>query len=1494
MDIFIPGYTIIYSIESKIQEFIMKTSKCFLYPLVLFCCLFIFSISIHADTEPNNNSCPTGEVITDISSPITGTVTDGSDTFDRYSYTVPSSGTLKIAYTSSRNTRVWFTTDSSSGCRHNKILDSGKSTTSTINVNTGDTVYIVTRERFGGSHTSTYQFSLTLTNANNTWVPNSGLNSNGSSRISLDLNKDFTLIYGGAGNFVKGDFVATGNTIMDGDKSTTYFAGSTPTMLNDNNALSDLGTSVKNKNSSAAPLSLPPYVTTDHIIWAGLFWQAQIDDDAGNTNEVDTETAGWNTVHMRTPDGTIHEITAPLGTKNQSHSTYHYAHFMNGDYRYFYSAYVDVTNIIKNSGYTPSNNIFTVGNIMATDGTDTGGPIYFNHINEPSGAWYNLHMGHFGGWSLIVVYDVDNATMALHPDEVKYRNISIYNGYDLFSFWTGNAGDRFETTLTLSGFKTPKEGSISSKMLFFGGGGDYGMDHDTLQIEKGYAPGTFADLTNSKNLGTQKFNGTYTDFDNNIIPGKSYFQGMDLDIFDTSSYMKNDQTSTKIKFGVIQQPGFIDQVFPQTIAFSTELFKPKVCYDYAIYRNDFALTSSDKEINSIANPGDKISILVAIRSFVNDLDLKNSLLGLTLHPIQGNMLPQTAYYSRQNSSVLLPTMFTSSSTAIHPTIAIGKTRDINNGGTIGAFERYFAKFDFNVTSVNNNQIENKFDIDLNTTLTYGGGNYNFLLQLERCPQTETYNPEWLQFNVEPHLGHAPTTATERYSLLTQIAARDFDYDVVSYGPTGDYTVETPIDGVTVDVELINADAFDDNTSILKCSNPDDSIIYGGFGNSPFVTFHNQSRVEMTDPSDMANTQAIRNAVFRIWVLADENNTIIPHTYHRNEGDKFKTIYDTYYRSIDLEGSCSTACNSTNGVAGKTDCYNCLRRYFATPVCSRDNFSIRPKSYRLHLSDAGTDANETKIPLLQNNTLARKNLSAEYPYRLDGQAVRNDDTRALGYTKLKNEFTKVEMTDLPDNNSSDIALLQFDDSQSACADLNHTSQSIQFDNGRLLDYNLTHDNAGDYKFWIKDSGWTKVDRAVNNPNKTIFDQNCKESSDPRCNDCIVGSTGIGTVNGKPGCTIGSDIDNDYSTMNLRFYPYAFSLDNALFVTRPNVTSDYLYMNDLSNSDEMAVKVEGNVTAKGKNGTILTNFVQNCAAEDILLSMTRTSLPQEENITTTSGTHVAFQQGIKDTSNVLLVQETTSGEELNSTLQSLNFIKSPGKNGTAKLDMYFNLKKSYSEPIDVVDINFTTLHIVSPDSSSNSNKISNYIPEGNFTINQRRYFYFSRVLPTNNIDNIAVYDLSVSTALKVNIFCQDTALKTCSTLPGISTSAEIIEPTGGGWYRMVNHAPLLDGQINTLTSSVSGVTINPNSYITFDSNGSTSAITIAYPRAGRPVYPVITITPDEWLKYDPIVAKNGLPSFTIRFLNRGFMWKGEGQTGHVIDNNASAAENKRMGW
>lgn len=1318
--------------------------------------------------------------------------------------------------------------------------------------------------------------------------------------------QDFELINPPYTRNMVGNYVIMGNTVecittTSGDSGSSidpdHFTNAVCTNddhYNDNNYIAKYididgmtGIGAATWNSTSSNFTLPDtYDQQDGrgIAWAGLFWQGAINNDrsydqrrayvSGATyaykyitsdEYIDLEKTDGNKILIRVDNDTSY---TPLKA-----NTFYYdrAFGNNGGY---YASYTNITTLLQNKNLEKGDHTITIANITANEGRQSG-------------------TGDYAGWSIVIIYKEEAVP------EAKARNISIYNGYTTVQ--NGQA-----RTAKISGFKLPESGDVNAQFGSFAGEGEwlYGTPsnrYDRMVISKNSdlsSPSTMPGAVDINNIFDAKLANISRDAGNhNNLTNNN---GIDIDNYDVSSIMTNyrdvDENINTVYIGLSSTQ---DYITPSMLAFSAELYKPNVCYDYVVKRDAYTIPSDNRFIDAYINVNDELSITVAVRSLESDFDLTNSRLAVTKHDINGSMTFVDGEYSPTTSNILLPTITTETSSANRPEIAVGKDRNPLTGGTIGNYERYFAKFNFNVNSVVGSKLVSEFNIELNATIDFGSGPVSQLLPLPRCEQSPIYNPIWGQFNVERNFAAVPPISdpTSRYSLYTQISGKDFDYSVAHYDHNDPLNPQS-ISNATVDVELIDATAFDDNSSFFKCSNTDPTIIVGGLNNSTFVHFGSSAtdRVSITDAMDLVNVPALKSAVFRMWTLLDENGTLIQHTYAKDNGAGFKAIYDQYYKNtVDIANPklCENACNG----AATDSCYQCLRTYFATPNCSRDNFAIRPESYRISINDIGANGQNSATPLnitTNDNTMDTKSLAAEYPYTLTGQS-----TKFGGVSISERYYNENFLTATPDmitefNEYEDIAALEFG-GPTACQDTNHTAVHFSFSNGTIDDYNLSHDNAGEYTFWIEDNRWTKVDQANHNPYKTIFDPNCRAETltstvASSCNDCILGENSA-TTSPKVGCQIDSSIvDNTgYNPIELKFEPYGFDLSTVTFRTDPNDNGTHLYMGDLNKSLVMAAKLEGNITAQGKEGTILTNFTDGCAAKDVILWLDRSMIPQESLIQSEEGNSIAFQQVLQDIYDI-----NTFSTDTNSTLEKDNFSNTTDNNGSAEVDLYFNFEKPYAQLVNPIDVNFSILNAVSPNAVSNANMVSDYVPDGNTTIDQQRYFYFAKVSPPDGIDGAQTYETLVSTILKVNTFCKDDINITCALLPGLPTSPEDVFP-GGGWYRMENHfSSAGDGQVNTLSTTVMGVGISPSSNLTFDANGSTATIDITYPLTGRPVHPVLSVDPDEWLKYNPDISKNGLPEFTIHFLNQGLKWKGEGETGHVVDTEPSTRSSQRINW
>jgi len=1360
----------------------------------------------------------------------------------------------------------------------------------------------------------TDSFIYTITDAN-------GNNDSASVRITVTSDtefnstseSDFLLVNPPSTRNIVGDFKLAGNTVLCLTELTTGYGGTChdadyqfETSNNKVVKYLDIDADASTWNSTSSSINFPTtFQASDgqKIVWAGLFWQGRLswDDDYpvkyAQSNGGITETsigqgAGVSSIDITTTNANKIKLKVDNGNYNDVQASQVYSLATNGGVTY--AAFADVTTVLRNANLSAGNHLFTTANLT-------------------TGIGREVSPGLFGGWSLAVIYQENFSG--------KLRNISLYNGF--VSIGTNN------NPIQISGFRLPTNvsESVSSQLGVFSGEGEhlYGRtvnsnSQDWMKISNDsgsgyqYMPG----LVSGTGVGNRDnmFNAQLQNISRPALldnSGNNLYNnlainnvGVDIDFFDVSQIMTNYRNADPDLHDIyISLYSNNDYITPSMLAFSTELYKPDVCYDFAADRNLFTLPPQGSEINATFNINDTLGFTIALLSMEGDVDLTRSTVSVDVRPKAGSVLAfdaSEAYYSPRNSNILLSTPVTAASSASFPQIAVGKDRDPLSGGTIGSYERYYSKFNFNVLGTNDSRIEADFTIELNTTIDYGSGPITQVLPIERCDQSPVYNPVFLDFNVErigvPNNG----TASQKYPLHTQIAGRDFDYSVASYGQdgAGQFVVPLVVDDKTVDVELISASAFDDNTSFLKCANPSPDIIIGGFGNSPFIHFNNQIRVDVAIPDDLIVPRALENAIFRMWILADVNDSIISHNYNRTDGAGFRSIYLDNFATFDTNGNCATACDTANGVNGNPSCYNCLRSFFAKPICSRDNFAIRPESFRIGLND--NDENSTLgsrvSQINKNNTTNFSKIAAEYIYPLEINATLFNES-GVAQKYYNDSFRASSTSTLPNKLTTNIAALEFDTSTGSCSDTSNYTMPIAFAEG-LAQYQFSHNNVGNYKIWIDDNNWTKVDQSTY-VYQTRFDG--RPHDDCVLNDISIPSTG--TV----GCVTSSiNPASNYTEMNLDINPYQFNLNDIVFSTSPTANSPYLYMNNLNDSRNMAAKLEGNITAEGKLGTRLTNYTSSCAAEDALIWVDHniTGIGYNENIILDENSStVLFQQQLLD--NAGTVQAPLSNTDNNITFSRSNFLNNSDYNGSASVDLYFNFQKPYNTVVNPVDVNFTLLNAIAPLALSNVHLVSNYAPDGNQSLNQSRSFLYGKVAPKLGDQLIQTYDEIYSTQLRVNIFCRpDLASGVDCLFPfAIGASEDDISSgpgAGGSWYRMTLHNGATDGGITSLSDNpVSGIGGLPRGIdLLDDNNGSTPPdITLTWTGA-RPKSTEIIITPDVWLKYNPFTVgtcpdgSSGCPTFSIDFLSQGLRWKGEGKTGHVIGTEPGARASERMNW
>lgn len=445
---------------------------------------------------------------------------------------------------------------------------------------------------------------------------------------SYDYN--MALKFGGSGFYVNGDYAMTGKSILKSTRGKGYSGNLYSDDVTDL-AENSSGFSI---NSSMQDISLPDDVTSDDIVFVGLYWQGHLVEVTGGNlteREINELNKGYQDVKIKFGSSQI-----PVSIhRDYCGGELSYNYGSRPGSRMFYGCGADITRQFKQYAKdkhdfkNKAERYFTVGDIKTSIGTDPKNSAYYKGEVKSS----TFRMGLYGGWSVIVVYDKNNAaqqklitdygaTQAKKIIDAYYKpkSVSIYEGYAMLK---GSKTDKLN--IDISGFYTPKTGTINAKMGFFGAAGELGMnagEHFKAQDKKN-SGGALKDLNNgsdvdstgsinifdgSERILVPKSDGTYKQA--TINTGFTYYNlGIDVDEFDLSNFMVNKQTDIKLELSAdeITRGGstLADQNYISYIAFSTDIYVPKLCYEDEIYDTSGWLNYFDMNTGNRKKPTTK-------------------------------------------------------------------------------------------------------------------------------------------------------------------------------------------------------------------------------------------------------------------------------------------------------------------------------------------------------------------------------------------------------------------------------------------------------------------------------------------------------------------------------------------------------------------------------------------------------------------------------------------------------------------------------------------------------------------------------------------------------------------------------------------------------------------------------------------------------------------------------------------------------------------------
>ena len=558
---------------------------------------------------------------------------------------------------------------------------------------------------------------------------------------------------------------------------------------------------------------------------------------------------------------------------------------------YVYVASADVTKIVKKSlGTTKDERTFSAGNIRATttpmkydlledsdrfftrNGTqvDLGGvwgsllfsPVsksddkkgrYWTQIkgrNDGRGYWMQTGPAQYAGWSLVIIYDFDDETAI--ENNIEPKMISIFDGLEkLAPEWLTNDELKHGPSkpkisnidVDFTNLNNPKHGDINATLTMLSFGAKREVEGDDIEIKTEHNS-LFKSVTSEKNEKGNQFNSTMTKFGEFINPGKNFTNQIDLDIFDISKFIKNNDTKVNMRFTVastlLNKEGIkivnADRPNLALVGFSSRMYRPEVCYDEYIYKKEpnkpnkpenkpydkFVFTKLEpnkpKKVSKDAN----LTTVVRIKNESPNEDAENFALKAIAASSQEYIQETTYVVPNINKPSMMDNIrdmlkdnyYNKDNTKLQKlngnelTFFLGEGSNTNKGGLIKkntgnyAYVVYDTMFDqlpnsnkpkvfkghsYKSMVVNSNKIE-PYDTYIKKCDTY---EYNITIEGEDKPND--FIP-----SSKPDDG----TGAFKNRLLTQIVSKPFDIYITNYGEDGNK--KAPDSPVDVKVELVTS------------------------------------------------------------------------------------------------------------------------------------------------------------------------------------------------------------------------------------------------------------------------------------------------------------------------------------------------------------------------------------------------------------------------------------------------------------------------------------------------------------------------------------------------------------------------------------------------------------------------------------------------------------------------------------------------------------------
>jgi len=1068
-----------------------------------------------------------------------------------------------------------------------------------------------------------------------------------------------------------------------------------------------------------------------------------------------------------------------------------------------YSATADVTPYINANG-------------AGTYEVDTN-----NFYTMTGATWYDTNgqdgLGSYGAWVLVVVYEDSTAP--------KTQNISIFDGYKII--YEENDGTKHNVNVSVSGFLTPKTDLVKSTLYDFVAEGDKYITGDKLKMAGVLHNTTLTDISLVAN---NAFNSSIN-VPETRNPNLANNEGIDIQKYKVGTgdggkgIITNNETGAKFRFTTDG-----DVYFPSLLVFATEIYAPKLCYDYTYGQDGVFQTAPSIQPPLLDGTFDKskpIDVKLYFKNLENsDISIKN--LTVDVNPIDISLAkyrPNSVYVTPPNQNM----QHIDNDTGLD----VGSTKNYVDDipiGDVGALDYFYTYYslDANQSTINampiNVILNYNLHVDINGVDTDIGNMTTKIQDMDPCQRGSSYQPVPGRFNIV-HNGQTRTDDPYYYfNLPTQVVGRVGNFKVESMDPNDLNKSKIGVIDQNVTVEMIDVTGF--HYATASCTDQNATVVST---NSVLVVFDDNNTYEAAlSKTAMRNAgffnKAVKNAAFRLGYYENGNTS----------GERVKT-------------------------------------------CSRDNFAIRPETYTFRFVDYNHSNTSQMNPLADNNgsTIKNVNLAAGYNYKVKIEATDHlNNAPTLGYT----------------TSNVDANMTWQGPTLTYCNDVNNTQIQPAFLSG-ISDTNKTWDNVGEYKLHIVDTHWTEVDTLyLGHHTNAMF----QSGSDCMANSDIVQNESSTSLNGCNISSLHTNTENSasFNDMNITYHPYTFDLSDITPRVRNNTTitaNDFVYMSDISkDSDEnMSYHLNGQIFAAGADNVHLNNFVDGCYAHPVTIFINKAniSLPMAYRYRL----HTYDQNGteLRDTNATDL--NNTNGPI---SLVKADFPKD--LNGSTSTILNLNYDRATNKIVNPIEFGFNNYEVNCTNPATDctfkaelTDKTTTGLKDLNSSIKIR--YYYGRANAGKQRYQVPD-DAPYKANIYYEIYCFGAGCDANTLIKPVNPSLLHVDDIR--WYQNTLHSPSKDGNVTnvfeeqgkTYVTSTPPHTANPT-----DVNLTYHPATFGYPYTTT-----MEVNASGWLIYNENDANATTNSFQVEFNKAGNGWVGKHETDAETNTTGAIKTNRRTMW